>query len=111
MAKVAEYREAVKQVVRNHARHQLAYGEIEVQSVFDTEGDHYQLIHAGWHKKQRQYGCLMHIDIKDDKIWIQYDGTEAGVANELVALGVPKSDIVLAYLSPFARQHTEFAYN
>ncbi len=30
------------------------------------------------------------------------------IKNELVALGVPKSDIVLAYLSPFARQHTEF---
>ena len=49
------------------------------------------------------------MDIKDEKIWIQYDGTEVGVANELSALGVPKSDIVLAYLSSFARQYTEFA--
>lgn len=109
MGKLEKYREIVKQVIRQHARHQLAYGEIEVLPIFDTEGDHYQLVHAGWHKKQRQYGCLIHIDIKDEKLWIQYDGTEAGVANELTALGVPKSDIVLAYLSAFARQHTEFA--
>lgn len=109
MPKIDCYRELVKKVIREHARHQLAYGEIEVQTIFDTEGDHYQLVHAGWHKKLRQYGCLIHVDLKDEKIWIQYDGTEAGVANELVALGVPKSDIVLAYLSPFARQHTEFA--
>lgn len=109
MAKIDRYREVVKQVIHDHARHQLAYGEIETQTIFDTEGDHYQLMHVGWHKKLRHYGCLIHIDIKNEKIWIQYDGTEVGVANELVALGVPKSDIVLAYLSSFARQHTEFA--
>jgi hypothetical protein len=109
MAKIDRYREVVKQVIRDHARHQLAYGEIETQTIFDTEGDHYQLVHAGWHKKLRHYGCLIHVDIKDEKIWIQYDGTEVGVANELATLGVPKSDIVLAYLSSFARQHTEFA--
>jgi hypothetical protein len=109
MAKVDRYRAAIRQVLQQHARYQLAYGEVEVQTIFDCEGDHYQLVHAGWHKKQRQYGCLIHMDIKNEKIWVQYDGTEVGVANELVALGVPREDIVLAYLSPFARQHTEFA--
>ena len=39
----------------------------------------------------------MHLDIIDGKIWIQHDGTEIGVANELVEMGVPKEDIVLAY--------------
>jgi hypothetical protein len=109
MAKVDRYQEFVIQVIRDHARHQLAYGEMETQTIFDTERHHYQLVHAGWNNKLRQYGCLIHIDIKDEKIWIQQDGTEIGVANELVALGVPNSDIVLAYLSSFARQHTEFA--
>jgi hypothetical protein len=51
----------------------------------------------------------LHLDIKDGKIWIQHDGTEIGIANQLVALGVPKSDIVLAFHSPFKRQFTEFA--
>lgn len=51
----------------------------------------------------------MHINIRNDKIWIQHDGTEAGVANLLVEMGVPKTDIVLAYQSPFKRRYTEFA--
>lgn len=109
MGKIEQYRTIVKRVINDHARHQLSYGDIDVQTIFDVEGDHYQLVHAGWNQKLRQYGCLIHVDIKDDKLWIQYDGTEVGVANELVAHGVPKGDIVLAYLSPFARQHTEFA--
>ena len=37
------------------------------------------------------------------------DGTEIGVANELVEAGVPKTDIVLAFYAPYRRQYTEFA--
>ncbi len=55
------------------------------------------------------FGALIHIDLIGDKIWIQYDGTEEGVANTLVDLGVPKQDIVLAYHSPFMRQYDGFA--
>ena len=48
-------------------------------------------------------------DIMIDKIWIQKDFTEEGIANQLVELGVPKSDIVLAFRSPYVRQFTGFA--
>ena len=37
------------------------------------------------------------------------DGTEIGVANELVEAGVPKTDIVLAFYAPYRRPYTEFA--
>jgi hypothetical protein len=50
----------------------------------------------------------LHLDIKDGKIWIQQDGTEVGIANQLVELGVPKRDIVLAFHEPAVRQFTEF---
>jgi hypothetical protein len=63
-------------------------------------------VHAGWSKNHRKYGCLIHRDIKDGKIWIQHDGTERGVANALVELGVPKDDIVLAYQPPYKRAYT-----
>ena len=56
--------------------------------------------------RNKFYGCPIHIDIKDGKIWIERDFTEVGVANELVELGVPKTDIVLAFRSPFVRQFT-----
>jgi hypothetical protein len=54
------------------------------------------------------FGLLIHIDILNDKIWIQYDGTEVGIANKLVDLGVPKDDIVLAYHTPIMRQYDDF---
>jgi XisI protein len=60
-------------------------------------------------KKSGYYGVLIHIDLKGETIWIQYDGTEVGVANELVEQGIPKEDIVLAYHSEFIRQYDGFA--
>jgi hypothetical protein len=66
---------------------------------------------VGWDNGRRIYGCIMHFDIIDEKIWIQYNGTEVGVAEELLALGVPKEDIVLGYHSPYMRQFTEYAVN
>ncbi len=109
MAQLEQYRQHIQEVIRRHSAHQPAYGEVELQLIFDTEHDHYQLVHAGWYKNRRQYGCLIHVDIKGGKIWIQHDGTESGVANELVALGVPKDDIVLAYQPPYKRAYTTFA--
>lgn len=63
----------------------------------------------GWRNQKRIYGPVLHLDIIDGKIWIQQDGTESGIANELFALGVPKDDIVLAFHPPLVRQFTEFA--
>jgi hypothetical protein len=51
----------------------------------------------------------MHFDIQDGKIWIQYNGTEDSVAERLVEMGVPPSDIVLGFHSSFKRQFTRYA--
>lgn len=71
--------------------------------------DRYLLVETGWKNGRRIYGTLLHIDVINGKIWIQQDGTEAGIANELVALGVPKDRIVLGFKSLQRRQITEFA--
>jgi hypothetical protein len=47
--------------------------------------------------------------LKNNKVWIQYDGTEVDIANALLEQGIPREDIVLAYHSPFIRQYDGFA--
>lgn len=51
----------------------------------------------------------IHISLIDDKVWVQYDDTEEGVATDLMAAGVAKEDIVLGFRHPKIRQHTGFA--
>lgn len=103
------YRELVKQLLTQYLSYQNNEDSIEMEAVFDEKSDRYLLLHVGWRDEERIHGCPIHIDIKDEKIWIQRDFTEAGLAQELVELGVPKTDIVLAFRSPFVRQFTGFA--
>lgn len=102
------YRDLVQEILKGHSENHLNVNT-EVQLIFDTERDHYQVIHLGWEELTRVYGCIIHVDIKDGKIWIQRDRTEVGVANELVNAGVPKKDIVLGFQAPYKRPFTEFA--
>jgi hypothetical protein len=108
MAKLDDYRRYVQQVLERYSQLKPANGDLERQLLFDPVRDHYLLSTVEWRQRQRVYGCLIHVDIKDGQIWIQHDGTEAGVANELVVLGIPKEDIVLGFHAPYKRPYTEF---
>ncbi len=107
---VEKYRQVIRQLFSEKASIPSPFPEIEKQLIIDTERDHYLLLHTGWRNNRRYHGCSMHLDIKDGKIWVQHDGTEAGIATRLLELGVPKEDIVLAFHSPHMRQFTEFAH-
>lgn len=102
------YRQHLKTLLQERA--ELVWDKrIQAQTIFDSDLDHYQLVYVGWRNSERVYGVILHADIIDGKIWIQQDGTEAGLANQLVELGVPKHDIVLAFDPPNLRQYTDFA--
>ncbi|MEI2579843.1 XisI protein [Scytonema sp. PRP1] len=110
MDNIERYRQFVKQILTEHA--QIATtttGTVKAELIFDTEHDHYQLAYVGWQGDKRIFGPVMHFDIQDGKIWIQYNGTEESVAERLVEMGVPPSDIVIAFHSSFKRQFTRYA--
>jgi hypothetical protein len=77
----------------------------------DRDKDHYEVMHVGWDRTRRVHGSVVHIDIINDKVWIQYNGTTEPVAEELVAAGIPPEDIVLSFHPARVRQHTGFAVN
>jgi XisI protein len=111
MAKIDDYRQIVRNILTEYSQIKAANEEVEAELIFDLERDRYQLVHVGWSRKRRIYGCVVHLDINNGKVWIQHDGTEGGIANELVARGIPKHDIIIGFHSPFKRQFTEFAVN
>jgi hypothetical protein len=109
MATAKSDRQLIESIFREYARIPYSYGEIQIQTVFDREQDHYLLMLVGWEGIRREHGCLVHVDLIDGKFWIQRDGTERGIAQELLDTGVPKDRIVLAFRSPAKRQLTDFA--
>jgi hypothetical protein len=110
MDKLSWYRQLIQESLSERAKLRSPSDPVKSQTIFDREEDRYQLVHLGWKDSStRIYGCVLHIDIIDGKIWVQHDGTEDAIADWLVAKGVPKQDIVLAYHAPHVRQYTEFA--
>ena len=104
-----KYRETLENILLEHTKIPYAIGDITTEAVFDRDKDRYLLVNVGWDQGKRVHGSLVHIDIINDKFWIQRDGTEEGVAVELTRAGVPKGQIVLAFRPPEIRKHTGFA--
>ena len=66
-------------------------------------------MHVGWDGARRVHGSAAHLDIITDKVWIQYDGTSHPVADELIAQGIPRQEIVLGFHPAEVRRLTDFA--
>lgn len=122
MEKLTIYRQYVKEILndfcefRRNASIRPEVRAIEVNPVFDEVRDRYAVVIDGWTSKRREYGFIMHIDIKskgpnEAKIWIQYNGTEIELVQQFLDRGVPKQDLVLGYHAPSLRPFTEFALN
>lgn len=102
------YAQLIQDILSQHSVND-GQNDTEIQLIFDQEHHHYQVLNIGWQDQKRIYGVIIHVDLKGDEIWIQRDGTEIGIANQLVEAGVPKQDIVLGFHAPYKRQFTEFA--
>lgn len=109
MDTVENYRQIVQRVLREYTEVPYAHGEIANEVIFDRDLDRYLVMSVGWNKARRIHGCMIHIDIIGDKVWIQRDGTEYGIANELVEAGIPRGHIVLGFHPADVRPYTEFA--
>ncbi|YAF97896.1 MAG: XisI protein [Nodularia sp. CChRGM 3473] len=106
---INQYRHIIKRVLEDYADFIGNDEEVKIDLVLDEKNDHYLLVESGWNNGYRIYGTLLHIDLIDHKLWIQHDGTEEGIANDLVAAGIPKAHIILGFKSPEIRKYTEFA--
>ena len=103
------YQNIIEKVCQDYADFLSGDDQVQMELVFDRTRDRYLLVETGWQDGYRIYGTLLHIDVIDNKLWIQHDGTEDGIATELVSAGIPKEQIVLGFRSPEQRKHAEFA--
>ena len=109
----------IKQILNGHVelcRNQTRSG-LETLLISDDEKLHYILMNLGWQKgddlrsvvDHRVVGMTVYVRIVDGKFWVEEDWTERGIAVELMAAGIPKENIVLAFHEPQMRPYTDFA--
>ncbi|MEM9215992.1 MAG: XisI protein [Cyanobacteria bacterium P01_F01_bin.150] len=109
MDKLDKYRQIIQELMSEYSSYQSQNSDIEQELIGDTQHDRYLLLNLGWDNGHRIYNCFIHIELRNEKIWIQRNMTDVDFAEELVEMGVEKTDIVLGFHSPFKRQFTEYA--
>ena len=112
MAKLEQYRIAVQTALSEYAKMRsgvTSNPNLELQVLFDPQRDHYQLVHVGWYRNKRVYSPIIHVDIINEKVWLQLNTTEDDITEYLIELDIPKTDIVLGFHPAEMRQYTEFS--
>jgi hypothetical protein len=109
MDTIEKYREKIKNFLTDYVSIPYSRGDIESKLIISNDQNNYLVMTSGWQNKKRIHGCVIHLEIIEDKIWIHRDGTEYGIANELVDAGISKDKIVLGFHPADIRQYTDFA--
>jgi hypothetical protein len=109
MDNIEFYRQNIEAILRKYAEIPYSNGDIDQCLIIDRDRNHFMLFDVGWQQKRRVHGCITHVQIIDDKIWIQRDGIEDGITDELVEAGISKDKIVLGFHPLDVRPHTGYA--
>ena len=109
MVKLEKMRETVEKVLLKYTEPPFAEETLEIEVVFDRMRDRYLLVEVGWENNARVHYTIAHLDIINQKVWIQLDKTPNGIANDLLDKGMSKDEIVLGFRSETLRKMSEFA--
>jgi hypothetical protein len=110
MDKVTKYRQILREIILRFGSYTSSYSKTDWLPICDDERSEYLLVDVGWEKdEKRTYLIVFHFRIKNDKIYIEQDNTDANPVQQMLDAGVPKEDIVLAFYSPSHRALTDFA--
>ncbi|NEP06746.1 MAG: XisI protein [Okeania sp. SIO2G4] len=108
---INNYHQIITKILGEYSRLPYAHGNLERKFIVGEDHKNYLLLTVGYLKGKRVHGCVVHLEIINDKIWIHEDGLEDGIALDLVMAGIPKNKIVLGFHPPEVRHLTEFAVN
>jgi hypothetical protein len=97
METTARDRDIVMQVIQRYAQFKPSHGDIRLDTVFDKDQDRFALMQVGWDRGRRVRGNLIYITLYDGKVWVEYDGMEQGIIQDLITAGISPERIVLAF--------------
>lgn len=108
---IETYQTLIIDFLSEHQDQNLNTEEYRRMMLADKEHRHYQLIATGWASPSQYVDALLiHLTIKPTgKVWLLENSTELHVAEELVARGIARTDIVLAFHPPQYRALSGYA--
>jgi XisI protein len=111
MDRITQLREIIEKVL-TEAWHFLGPADndgVEYKLMFDRQHDSYAITAVGFRGPRRIHRFVIHLEIINEKIWLQADNTDFAIARDLEKAGIAKSEIVLGFQEPKVRPYTEYA--
>jgi hypothetical protein len=109
MDKIKKYQKVILSVLEDYAKVRYSNLDAVNQLIADKENHRYQVITIGWDKNKSVHDCPIHIDIINGKIWVQRNMTDIDLDTIFRDNHIPKSDIVLGFLTPKMREYSDYA--
>ena len=110
MDKIENYQKILCGIINEYAGYKPRNSPYDWVPICDDKNREYLLMSIGWDEKENhKYHSIFHFRIKENKIYVEQDNTDADPVQQMLDAGVPKEDIVLAFYSPSHRKLTEFA--
>jgi XisI protein len=110
MDKVTFYKSTVRTLMEHFAEMDAPEQDgLKTYLISDDQHGHYLLMTIGWHDNHRTYFPYLHIDVNNDKVYVEKNMSEISIAKVLEEKGIPKEDIILAFHAPFKLPYTRYA--
>lgn len=82
---------------------------LERHVIIDKAQRHFMLMIIGWDNEQYNHYAMVHFELRNHKIWIHQNNTDIDLDAFFIENDIPKSDIVLGFLTPFERKLSDYA--
>ena len=110
MEKIKKYQDIILKELRERQAIKIYNGpDLKRHLVISENKTEYVLLDVGWFNKRYISDLVFHIEVVEDKVWIHEDNTDIDIASVLVNRGIPKDNIVLAFLPDYARELSDYA--
>jgi hypothetical protein len=97
------YLPVVEAIVREWGASESLLENVETEIICDHEQGIYLLLSTGWHGYKRIHSLAFHARVRDNKLWIEWDGTDPSMTEEMFHRGVPRECVVFGWQHPSLR--------
>ena len=109
MDRLTLFRQTLRQIINEYHDYLPQQEGIDVVTICDDENGQYALLEVGWHYPQRIYNTLVHVQIKDKRIWVEQDWTKRGIVQDLLDRGIRPDEIEQGNIAPMLRAFSQLA--
>lgn len=106
-SQLKSYAQILSEVVREWGETGASLHPIDTEVICDLQSGNFLLIGVGWRKEARVHSMYFHARIREAKIWIEWDGIDPSIIEELLQRGIPRDAMVFGFLHPSMRSAVE----